>query len=193
MGVLRFLLTATWAAWIWMELVAVAGPTVLDHLRGRGRRRDGGSLAVLLACAAIAFVAAVRLARVPFGSLPGPHEAPLAAGLAVMWAGLALRAWSIHHLRGFFRAVVVIQPDHRLVTTGPYRVLRHPSYTGALVAALGFGVALGHWTSLLVLVLGWTAGIAYRIRVEEAALSDALGADYDAYRARTRRLIPLLY
>ena len=110
-----------------------------------------------------------------------------------MWAGMALRAWSIHHLGGLFRAVVVIQPDHHLVTTGPYRLLRHPSYTGALVAAVGFGLALGHWTSLLVLVVGWTAGIAYRIRVEEAALRDALGEDYDAYCARTRRLIPLLY
>jgi protein-S-isoprenylcysteine O-methyltransferase len=88
---------------------------------------------------------------------------------------------------------VVIQLDHRLVTTGPYRHLRHPSYTGALVAALGFGLALGHWTSALVLVLGWSAGIAYRIRVEETALRDTFGASYDEYASRTRRLIPLLY
>jgi protein-S-isoprenylcysteine O-methyltransferase Ste14 len=193
MGVLRVLLMVTWAAWIWMELVAVAAPTVIDHLRGRGRPQDGGSIALLLACVGVAFVVAVRIARLPVGALPGPAEAQLACGLVIMWAGLALRAWAIHHLGGLFRAVVVIQRDHRLVTTGPYRYLRHPSYTGALVAALGFGVALGHWTSMLVLVVGWMAGIAYRIRVEEAALRGAFGRDYDEYSARTRRLIPKLY
>jgi protein-S-isoprenylcysteine O-methyltransferase Ste14 len=193
MGTLRFLLMVTWAAWIWLELVAVAAPTILDHLRGRGERQDGGSIAVLLACVGVAFVAAVRIARLPFGALPGPPEAQLACGLAVMWAGLALRAWSIHHLGGLFRAIVVIQPDHRLVTTGPYRYLRHPSYTGALVAALGFGIALGHWTSTVILVGGWAIGIAYRIRVEETVLRGAFGAAYEEYCARTRRVIPRLF
>jgi protein-S-isoprenylcysteine O-methyltransferase Ste14 len=193
MAVLRLLLTVTLAAWIWLELVAVLGPTVRDHLRGRGRPQDAGSVALLLACVAVAFWAAIRLGRLPSGALPGPPAALLAAGLAVMWLGLALRAWAIQHLGGLFRAVVLIQRDHRLVTTGPYRYLRHPSYSGALLAAAGFGVALGHWTSLLVMVVGWAAGLAYRIRVEEAALRRAFGPDYDDYCARTRRLIPLLY
>ena len=193
MSVLRFLLTVTWAAWIWLEVVAVAGPTVLDSIRGRGQPQDRGSLALLLACVGVAFVAAVRIAHLPVGALPGPAEAQLAFGLAVMWAGLALRVWSIHHLGGLFSAVVVIRRDHRLVTNGPYRFLRHPSYTGALVAALGFGVALGHWTSVLILLVGWSIGIAYRIRVEEAVLRGAFGPAYDEYSARTPRLIPRLY
>jgi protein-S-isoprenylcysteine O-methyltransferase len=193
MSALRLLLTVTWAAWIWLELIAVFLPTVLDRLRGRGRPRDAGSVAVLLACIGAGFLAATRLARLDFGALPGPITAQLGAGLVVMWAGLALRAWSIQHLGGLFRAVVVIQPDHRLVTNGPYRFLRHPSYTGALMAALGFGVALGHWTSLLALLMGWGVGIAYRVRVEEAAMQDAFGPAYAEYAARTRRLIPLVY
>jgi protein-S-isoprenylcysteine O-methyltransferase len=193
MSALRLLLTVTWAAWIWFELVAVLGPTVLDRLRGQGRPRDAGSMVVLLACAGAGFVAASRLARLDVGTLPGPPAALLATGLTVMWIGLALRVWSIQHLGRLFRAVVVIQPDHRLVTTGPYRYLRHPSYTGALLAAVGFGVALGHWTSLLALLVGWGAGIAYRVRVEEAALRDAFGPAYEDYSARTRRLVPLLY
>ena len=123
----------------------------------------------------------------------GPPAALLAAGLVLMWGGLALRAWSIHHLGGLFRAIVVIQPGHRLVTDGPYRYLRHPSYSGALLAAVGFGVALGHWTSLLALLAGWAVGVVYRVRVEEAALRDAFGPEYEAYRAHTRRLVPLLY
>jgi hypothetical protein len=149
MGVLRFLLTVTWAAWIWLELVAVAGPPLLAHLRGRGRSREARGVALLLACAGVAFVFAVRIARVPAGGLPGPAEAALAAGLAVMWAGLALRAWSLY----------------RLATAEPFPYLCRAASAGALVAAFGFGVALVHWTSLLVLVAGWSAGIAGRSRV----------------------------
>lgn len=150
MGVLRFALTVSWAAWIWLELVAVAGPVVLAHLRGRGRPREGRGVALLLACAGVAFVVAVRIARLPAGALPGPPEWLLPAGLAVMWAGLALRAWSLY----------------RLVRVEPLQHLRRASYAGALVAAFGFGVALLHWTSLLVLLAGWSLGIAGRSRVE---------------------------
>jgi protein-S-isoprenylcysteine O-methyltransferase Ste14 len=193
MSVLRLLLMITLAAWIWLELVAVLGRTVVDRLRGLGRARDAGSVAVLLACVAAGLVAATRLARLDAGALPGPPEALAAAGLALMWAGLALRVWSIQHLGRLFSALVVIHPDHRLVTTGPYRLLRHPSYSGALLAAVGLGVALAHWTSLLVLVASWIAGIAYRIHVEEAALRETFGSAYEDYSARTRRLIPGLY
>jgi hypothetical protein len=155
MGVLRFLLTATWAAWIWLELVAVAVPAVLERLRGGERPRGDASLVVLLACAGVAFVVAARIARLPVGALPGPPPALLAGGLAVMWAGLVLRAWSIRRLGGLIHAVVVPQGDRGMVA-------------GALAAAAGFGVALGHWTSLLALVAGWTAGLAWSRRAERA-------------------------
>jgi len=193
MSALRLLLMITWAAWIWMELVAVLLPTVVDRVRRRGRPRDAGSVVVLLGSVGVGFVVATRLARLDAGALPGPPEVLAGAGLVVMWVGLALRAWSILYLGGLFSAVVVLKPDHRLVTTGPYRYVRHPSYSGALLAALGFGVALGHWTSLLVLVLTWAIGLAYRIRVEEAAMLDAFGPEYAAYRARTRRIVPLVF
>jgi hypothetical protein len=150
MGILRFLLTVTWAAWIWLELVTVAGPPAVAHLRGRGRPREGRGVALLLACGGAAFIVAVRIARLPAGALPGPPEALLAAGMAVMWAGLALRAWSVYGL----------------ATAEPFQYLRRASSAGALVAAFGFGVALVHWTSLLVLVAGWSLGIAGRSRVE---------------------------
>jgi protein-S-isoprenylcysteine O-methyltransferase Ste14 len=193
MGLLRPVLTVTWAAWIWIELVVVLGPTLVDQVRGRGRRHDGASALVLVVCVAAALGAAIRLQRLPAGALPGPPEGWLAGGLVLMWLGLALRVWAIRHLGGLFRAVVVIQRDHRLVTTGPYGRVRHPSYTGALLTAAGFGIALGHWTSLLVVLLGWGAGLAYRIRVEEGALHRAFGADYDDYRSRTWRLIPHVF
>jgi protein-S-isoprenylcysteine O-methyltransferase Ste14 len=104
--------------------------------------------------------------------------------------GVALRLWAIHELGRFFRIVVTIQPDHRVVDTGPYRFVRHPSYTGLLLALAGAGVALDSWLSLLALTALPLAGILVRIRVEESALLDALGESYAAYEARTDRLIP---
>jgi protein-S-isoprenylcysteine O-methyltransferase Ste14 len=193
MGVLRMLVDVTWAVWIWTEAVVVLGPTLVDQLRGRGRRQDIGSTLVLLGCVVAAFVAAIRLQHLAAGALPGSLAGWLAGGLALMWSGLGLRVWAIDHAGGLFHAVVVVPRDHRLVTTGPYRLVRHPSYTGALLTAAGFGLTLGHWTSLLVLVVGWSAGLAYRIRVEEGALRRAFGTAYDEYRARTRRLIPHLF
>jgi len=104
--------------------------------------------------------------------------------------GVALRLWAIHELERFFRIVVTIQPDHRVVDTGPYSRIRHPSYTGLLLALAGAGVALDNWLSLLALTVLPLAGILVRIRVEESALVAALGDSYVAYEARTDQLIP---
>jgi protein-S-isoprenylcysteine O-methyltransferase len=86
--------------------------------------------------------------------------------------------------------VVAIAPDQRVVQHGPYRMLRHPGYAGALLALLGVGIMLANWLSVLVLVLVPMFVLSVRISVEEAALAGALGAEYLAYAGRTARLIP---
>ena len=118
---------------------------------------------------------------------------PVAIGLTVLVAGVALRAWAILTLGRLFKFVVVIQEDHRLVATGPYRLLRHPSYTSALVAFLGVGIALDNWLSMLILVALPLAAILVRIRAEEAELGTALGQEYRSYASHTRRLVPGLW
>jgi protein-S-isoprenylcysteine O-methyltransferase Ste14 len=118
---------------------------------------------------------------------------PVAVGLAVLAAGVALRTWAILTLGRLFKFVVVIQDGHRVVESGPYRLLRHPSYTGALVAFLGAGLALDSWLSMLALVAIPLVAILVRIRVEEAELASALGPSYTSYAARTRRLVPGLW
>lgn len=114
-------------------------------------------------------------------------------GMVAFIIGIVLRWYSIIHLGRFFTVNVAIASDHELVDTGPYRFVRHPSYTGALLAFVGFGMVLCNWASLLVLVVPITVAFLYRINVEERALLEALGDHYHAYVERTKRLIPLLY
>lgn len=118
---------------------------------------------------------------------------PVGAGLATLAAGVALRTWSIRTLGRLLAFVVTIQDNHRVVTAGPYRLIRHPSYSGGLLALAGIGVALDNWASLLILLSLPLAAILIRIRVEETALGKALGTEYQAYAHRTCRLIPGLW
>jgi protein-S-isoprenylcysteine O-methyltransferase len=111
-------------------------------------------------------------------------------GEAILLAGLTLRYWAVLTLGRFFKVTVSIQAGHRVVRSGPYRLLRHPSYTGLLAILLGLGLVLGTWVGLAALVVLPLAGILIRIRVEEQVLLAALGDEYTSYAAETKRLIP---
>jgi protein-S-isoprenylcysteine O-methyltransferase len=157
------------------------------------RVEDKGSLNLLW----IVIVASVTLAFNLAYLLPAADMNPAPAlrllGIAVFAAGLALRWYAIVHLGRFFTVDVSIAADHRLIDTGPYRIVRHPSYTGALMAFLGLGLCLANWASLLSLLAPICWVFLRRIRVEEAALLQALGDQYRNYMQRTKRLIPAIY
>ena len=114
-------------------------------------------------------------------------------GVALFVGGMILRRYSIIHLGRFFTVNVAIAADHQLVDTGPYRFVRHPSYTGALLAFIGFALVLRNWASVLMIFLPIAFAFIYRINVEERALIQALGERYRAYIKRTKRLIPFVY
>ncbi|HEY4003502.1 MAG TPA: isoprenylcysteine carboxylmethyltransferase family protein [Candidatus Xenobia bacterium] len=107
--------------------------------------------------------------------------------------GLALRLFSILWLGRFFRLTIVVQDSHRVVNSGPYRWIRHPSYTGFLIACIGYGVSTANWASLMGLMISCLIGFHYRIKAEEQALQEGLGEDYRAYMQHTWRLFPGLY
>jgi protein-S-isoprenylcysteine O-methyltransferase Ste14 len=113
-------------------------------------------------------------------------------GVAVCTAGLILRIWPVFVLGNRFSGLVAIQPGHTLVTTGIYGMIRHPSYLGLLLTVLGWGLAFRSIVGVLIGLLLVPVLIA-RINAEERLLRDEFGAEYDAYRTRTTRLIPGIY
>jgi protein-S-isoprenylcysteine O-methyltransferase Ste14 len=152
---------------------------------------DRGTKRVLIGSIAIALVLGWWAARAfPGARMPGYGWIDVVIGIAAMWLGIGLRIWAIVVLGRFFRRVVVIQEGHRVVSNGPYRVLRHPAYAGNLLAAAGLGVVLANWVSLTILLVLPLLGHLPRIRVEEAELERGLGEAYRSYEARTWRLVP---
>jgi protein-S-isoprenylcysteine O-methyltransferase Ste14 len=128
----------------------------------------------------------------PWAVIPGGAIA-FAIGTLVAWGGLLLRWWCFVVLGRYFTAVVKATADQELVDRGPYSILRHPSYTGLLVAIAGGGVMLGNWvgaTGAVALVL---AALVYRIRIEERALTAAMGAPYSAFAKTRARMFPFVW
>jgi protein-S-isoprenylcysteine O-methyltransferase Ste14 len=113
-------------------------------------------------------------------------------GVVLFAAGGALRIWPVFVLGHRFSGLVAIQPGHRLVTRGVYDVIRHPSYLGLLVNALGWTLAFRAGVGVLLTAL-LVPPLLARIRAEEMLLRTHFGVDYDAYCSRTSRLIPGLY
>jgi protein-S-isoprenylcysteine O-methyltransferase Ste14 len=115
------------------------------------------------------------------------------SGLLLMIAGTTLRWIAIRTLGKYFTGVVLIKNDHRLITTGLYKHLRHPAYTGALMAHLGLGLCFSNWFSLCLSSIPYLVAAFYRMRVEERALAEAFGREYVDYSKATCRLVPGLY
>lgn len=114
-------------------------------------------------------------------------------GIVLVWSGMLLRFWSIQTLGKYFRTLVHIHEDHQLITKGPYKYLRNPSYTGSITSVLGIGIALGNWASITAVFIAVSVGYVWRIRVEEMALKERFGAAYEVYAEKTWSLIPFVW
>jgi protein-S-isoprenylcysteine O-methyltransferase len=159
-----------------------------------GKAHDRGSLKILHVAIWGSILLAVWLSRKSIGRFDEASIAPLFwTGCALMVAGMAFRWWAVRVLAGYFTVDVAIREDHKLIRSGPYRLLRHPSYTGSLATFYGFALALGSIWSLALIVVVVTAAFLWRIRVEERALVSAFPRDYPAYARETKRLIPFVW
>jgi protein-S-isoprenylcysteine O-methyltransferase Ste14 len=160
--------------------------------RAEAQNRDGGSFFGTVGCIAAGYAITFGLWRNGHALWP-LGDWGLGAGAVVGLAGMALRVWSVATLGRYFTYVVKVTPDQKVVETGPYRLLRHPSYTGGLLAGIGIGLSLRFGLAPLIIGVATFLGYWIRIVVEERALADGIGEPYRAYMTRTKRLIPYIW
>jgi protein-S-isoprenylcysteine O-methyltransferase len=165
-------------------------------LRQRSRRtgaktQDRGSLVLIVLPAFVG----IGLACLDIVLRPYTPFAPIWRWLGLgLWAlGLGIRQWAIAVLGRFFTIDVSIHGEHKLIQDGPYRLLRHPSYTGFALILLGMALMTGKPLAIALMLLPPFLGLLWRIRVEEGALRQAFGEVFDEYSRHTWRFIPGLY
>ena len=169
-----------------------AGLGILKRSRDDSVDADDSSLRVLWITIMLAVTSGIFVSyRVPTAAIAG-RLVPWLGG--VLFAlGLVLRWYAIVYLGRFFTVNVAIHSQHEIIDTGPYRLIRHPSYTGALMAFLGLALSFANWLSLAIVMLPILCAFLWRIGTEEAALASALGVPYTRYMGRTKRLAPFIY
>ncbi len=157
-------------------------------------KADRGSKVVVIAMANISILLGFLVASMfPSMAFGRNWRAVFFVGLVVLVAGMMFRWYAIRVLGRFFTFDVAISEGQTVIERGPYRWIRHPSYTGSLVGYVGVGLTLGNWAALAVPALFMVAAYSYRIPVEERALLAGLGQAYADYCKRTWRLVPFVY
>jgi protein-S-isoprenylcysteine O-methyltransferase Ste14 len=178
------------ALWILPEIIAAKAM----RSRASSNARDRGSLQLISLLWIIGIILDIFLSlRLPQATIHGNRNAIFSVGIGLMLSGTAFRWYCASRLGKYFTFDVATQSGQTVVENGPYRYVRHPSYTGALVSLLGFGLALGNWAGMVAGLICLGTAYAYRIPVEERALASALGEPYRQYLKRTWRLVPFVF
>jgi protein-S-isoprenylcysteine O-methyltransferase Ste14 len=164
------------------------------RLRAGAKLQDKGSHVVLLCLIVFGLLLGILLAlKVPATAITSAPDIFFWLGIVLMGAGIVLRLYAMKVLGRSFTTSVAVAPEQTVIEAGPYRLIRHPSYTGILITLLGLGLSLtNNWLSLLVIMGCALIGFSYRIRVEEHVLKAHLGQRYQEYMRRTKRLIPFV-
>lgn len=182
--------------------VAIAlGPDILREIRhrrsdtGTAKTRDEGSKRVIGVAAGSGILAGVAAVYVvPSMAILGDARALFVVGTAVLLLGTGLRQYAVRTLDDYFTSSIKIHQSQQVVDTGPYRWVRHPSYTGGLLQYTGISLVLNNWASFTMIVGLLFIAYLYRMRIEERALSEELGEPYLDYLERTpHRLIPYVW
>jgi len=188
---------AIYAVTFWTTFILWIVPEIVVSKRRVPKlssKSDRGSLPVVMLLLWIGIAADFSLAfQLPQAAIRSGRVPAFFVGIGLMFSGIALRLYSVSLLGRYFTFEVAVHTDQPVIEAGPYRYIRHPSYTGALITIIGFGLALGNWAGLIALVGCLAVAYAYRIPIEESALVAVLGEPYKKYIGRTRRLIPYIF
>ena len=188
------------AGWIFLLLVIVfLAIYKIQFFRPRAGRKNATRVATPAFWVGVVVWTIVATVMLHWGSRLAPAAGMgdgvtvFVVGMLLFAAGAALRWASFWALGQYFTFTVNVSTDQDVVTRGPYRALRHPGYTGGLLAMIGMGVIYANWVGLAGFVLPCLVIIIWRIRIEEAALLNTAGAAYRAYPAHHKRLVPLVW
>lgn len=180
-----------WAVYFWAFLPEFK--IIQGGIKGarQADSKDSGSLRVLLGGMWVALFFSFLLAFVPAWSFPrGAQLSLFVAGLLLIIFGSLLRRYCFRTLGEFFTGDVRARRDQPVICTGPYRWVRHPSYTAGMMMFIGIGLALGSWVSFLLLTIATIATYVYRVTIEERLLLQTLGEPYASYAKGRKRFIP---
>ncbi len=182
----RHLFPATWMAWAAYWWLSSRGVKPADWIESVSSRLMH----------VVPLVIAVALLWVPFVPLPffsdrffpwSPWQFWTSAGVTA--AGLLFTVWARLHLGRNWSGMVTIKADHELVTTGPYAIVRHPIYTGLLLAFIGSAATRADRRAVLAVLIA-LAALWRKLRLEERWMRERFGADYEAYARRVPALMP---
>ena len=181
-----------WSIYVWV-FIAEFRAFGLSPLSTPAPAEDRGSLRVVLVGFSTAILAAFLLSFVAHqATLPGNRSVWFFIGVLTLISGGLLRRHCFRVLGTFFTGAVTIQAGHRVIESGAYRWVRHPSYSAALLIVLGIALSLGNWLSVVVSFVIAFIAYSYRAHVEEEALLSSLGAPYAQFMATRKRFIPFI-
>jgi protein-S-isoprenylcysteine O-methyltransferase Ste14 len=173
-------------AWILCEIAN----SLLSKKNSRATNQDKGSYWVIIIFLWVALFVAFVLRSLGLGVFGGVLQSLQYVGLILAVAGILLREWAILILGKHFTVRVQVHEKTALTTDGPYRHIRHPAYTGSLLTYTGIAWAVGSWSGVIFALIVCFAAYEYRIVVEEKALQDKFGTEYERYKKRTWKLFP---
>ena len=182
-----------WGAYVWSFLPE--WKVVRGGVKGAksADSKDGGSIRVLLGGMWIALMLGFLLSFAKTGSFPRGAQLPVfVIGVALIILGSLLRRWCFRTLGEYFTGDVKASADQPVIRTGPYRFVRHPSYTAGIMMFTGIGLALGSWFSFLLIALASIATYWYRVTIEERALLGTIGEQYASFMKERKRFIPYI-
>jgi protein-S-isoprenylcysteine O-methyltransferase Ste14 len=172
---------------LWLFQPAVSAKETTDN-----KSRDRYSVILILIMSVLSTI--IPVADWAYFSNPYESNLPVTiVGFVILWFGVALRNYSIRILGKHFTPTIQLQQDHDLITTGPYSVIRHPSYLGALMAIVGIAIFFNSLIGTLAACIAMMIAYIVRITAEEKALKSLFGSKYQEYQKRTKKLIPFLW